>query len=86
MLSFTILTQNACAALSQLHHRMPVMLASDSFEAWLGGADPACDARIAGGLRIASVSPRMNAPHYNEPGCVEPLAPKTQPSPQGERE
>ena len=47
MLSFTILTQDACQGIAQLHDRMPVMLASDGFEAWLGGADPVCDVRIA---------------------------------------
>ncbi len=76
MLSFTILTQDACGGIAQLHDRMPVMLASDGFEAWLGGADPACDARIARALRIAPVSPRMNSPRYNDPGCVEALEPR----------
>ena len=40
MLSFTILTQDACTGLSHLHDRMPVMLASEGFGLGLSGADP----------------------------------------------
>jgi putative SOS response-associated peptidase YedK len=74
MLSFTILTQDACARLGRLHDRMPVILAAGGFEPWLSGAAPACDMQIAEALRIAPVSPKVNSPRYNEPGCVEALA------------
>ncbi len=75
MLSFTILTTEACGGLRDLHTRMPVILASRSFKPWLGGADAACDPSTAGALRIAPVSPKMNSPRYNEPGCIEALPP-----------
>ena len=75
MLSFTILTQDACAGLSDLHSRMPVMLAPEAMEPWLGGEAPACDARACEALRIVPVSSKMNSPRYNVPGCIEALPP-----------
>jgi putative SOS response-associated peptidase YedK len=75
MLSFTILTTVACATLRDLHSRMPVILAPRSFEPWLAGEDASCDPSAGEALRITPVSPKMNSPRYNEPGCIEPLPP-----------
>ncbi len=75
MLSFTILTTEACATLRDLHSRMPVILAPRSFAPWLAGEDAACDPGAGEALRIVPVSPKMNSPRYNEPGCVEALPP-----------
>jgi putative SOS response-associated peptidase YedK len=75
MLSFTILTQEACASLSDLHSRMPVMLAPEAIGPWLGGANPVCEPRAGEALRIVPVSPKMGSPRYNEPGCIEALPP-----------
>ena len=54
---------------------MPVILAPQSFEPWLAGEDPACDLGIGEALRLTPVSPEMNSPRYNEPRCIEALAP-----------
>lgn len=75
MLSFTILTTDSCAGLSDLHTRMPVILEQQGFEPWLAGEDTACDPGIGEALRITPVSPKMNSPRYNEPDCIEALAP-----------
>ncbi len=73
MHSFTILTTTACDGIRELHSRMPVTLAAETFEAWLSGADPVCDPDIGPAVQVTAVSPRMNAPHYNEPACIEAL-------------
>lgn len=75
MLSFTILTTEADAGLRGLHSRMPVILAPQDFEPWLSGANPARDPGIGEALRIAPVSPKVNSPRYNGPGCIEALPP-----------
>ena len=75
MLSFTILTTEAFGTLRDLHSRMPVILAPRSFEPWLAGEDAACGPSAGEALRITPVSPKMNSPHYNEPGCIEALPP-----------
>jgi putative SOS response-associated peptidase YedK len=71
MLSFTILTTEAGPALQQLHSRMPVMLSAETIAPWLDGGPPAFDACDGEALQIRPVSPKMNSPHYNEPGCIE---------------
>ena len=40
MLSFTILTCEACDGVRDLHTRMPVMLGENGFEPWLAGESP----------------------------------------------
>ncbi|MGO8953990.1 MAG: SOS response-associated peptidase [Rhodomicrobium sp.] len=73
MLSFTILTTGACDGIRDLHSRMPVMLAPQSFEAWLLGGDPVPYPAIGTAVQVTAVSPKMNSPHYNEPACIEAL-------------
>ncbi len=73
-LSFTILTTEACAGIHDLHTRMPVMLAPQSFEPWLAGEDPLCDPDIGTAAGVTPVSPKMNSPRHNEPGGIEPPA------------
>src|SRR5262249_47134198 len=73
LLTCTILTTDASDGIRNLHTRMPVMLAKDGFEPWLSGSDPAPDASIDEAVKIMAVSPKMNTPSYNEPGCIEPI-------------
>ncbi len=73
MLSFTILTTEACTGISGLHSRMPVMLAPKGFEAWLAGETPECDPGLDAALQVLPVSPKVNSPRYNEPDCVASL-------------
>ena len=71
MLSFTILTTEAGPELQSLHSRMPVMLSAQNTAPWLAGESPAWDLCDGETLHIAPVSPKMNSPRYNEPGCIE---------------
>ncbi len=75
LLTFTILTTEACAGIHDLHSRMPVMLAPEGFERWLAGEDAACDPDIGTAVAVMPVSPKMNSPQYNELDCIEPLTP-----------
>jgi putative SOS response-associated peptidase YedK len=70
----TILTTEPCDGIRDLHNRMPLMLAKDSFEPWLSGQDPAADPGIEEAVEVRPVSAKMNSPRYNAPDCVEPLA------------
>jgi len=73
MRSFTILTTEAAGGIRELHSRMPVVLAPQSFDPWLSGEDPACDPGIGAAVQVLPVSPKVNSPRYNEPGCIEAL-------------
>jgi putative SOS response-associated peptidase YedK len=73
MLSFTILTCEACDGIHDLHSRMPVMLAKDGFEPWLAGEKPVIDPGLDAAVSVRPVSPKMNSPKYNEPDCIEAL-------------
>jgi putative SOS response-associated peptidase YedK len=75
LLTFTILTTDASGGIRELHSRMPVMLAPQSFEAWFSDGNPVCDPGIGAAVQVTAVSPRMNSPRYNEPGCIEALRP-----------
>lgn len=78
--SCTVLTTDANRTLRDLHDRMPVVLTPQQGSAWL---DPESAPReLRGLLRPAPealllfhpVTPRVNRPEFDEPGCVEPLA------------
>jgi putative SOS response-associated peptidase YedK len=73
MLTCTIITTDATDGIHSLHTRMPVILPKDEFEPWLLGSDPAVDPGIDTAVEIRPVSPKMNKPSYNEPGCIEPF-------------
>jgi putative SOS response-associated peptidase YedK len=73
----TILTTTANAAIEQLHDRMPIILAPEAEEQWLGRSTDA--ARLSALLRgldstqIASraVGPAVNDARYDGPECLE---------------
>jgi putative SOS response-associated peptidase YedK len=73
LLSFTILTTEACNGIKDLHTRMPVILDASGLDTWLDGGDPVLDANLGGVVRVTPVSPRVNKPAYNEPDCIAPL-------------
>ncbi len=73
MLSFTILTCEACKGVHDLHTRMPVILAKEAFEPWLAGENPTVDPSLDAEVKVKAVSPKMNSPKYNEPDCIEAL-------------
>jgi putative SOS response-associated peptidase YedK len=74
LLTCSIITTDAADGIRGLHARMPVILPRDGFEPWLSGSDPKVDPGIDDAVQITAVSPKMNKPSYNEPGCIEPLA------------
>ncbi len=75
-----ILTTRANSALSGIHDRMPVILPSDAYDAWL---DPDADREELGELMIPyegddletyPVSRFVNSPRNNDERCIEPAA------------
>ena len=73
LLTFTILTTEACEGIKDLHTRMPVILDPTGFDTWLGGGEPALCGDLDEAVKAVPVSPRMNKPSYNAPDCIEPL-------------
>jgi putative SOS response-associated peptidase YedK len=75
-----ILTTRANDVLSPVHDRMPVILPSDSYDAWL---DPDADREELGELMVPysgddletyPVSRFVNSPRNNDERCIEPAA------------
>jgi len=56
MLSCTILTCEACDGIRDLHTRMPVMLARDAFETWLGGEAPIVDPNLDATVKVMHIT------------------------------
>jgi putative SOS response-associated peptidase YedK len=82
--SFAIVTKPAEPPLTDIHDRMPAILAPAHHEAWLDPARRDSEPLI-GLLSLPSppllatpVSSRVNKPGYDNPDCLEPVA--TQPS------
>ena len=69
----TILTTTANETLAQVHHRMPVILPSESFDPWLDGQAVALDPWPAEEITFQAVTTRVNKASNDDPGCVEPL-------------
>lgn len=77
--SVTLLTGAAGDSMRGLHHRMPVIVDSDHYDAWL---DPGCeDGEIALGrtgavqtarLEARPVSFHVNAVRHDDAGCLDP--------------
>jgi putative SOS response-associated peptidase YedK len=76
----TILTTGANALVGEVHDRMPVILAHDTYDVWL---DPASERDELTGLlapypedemETYPVSRFVNSPSNNDPRCIEPAA------------
>lgn len=74
--SFTIITTSANDLIAPFHDRMPVILASGDFDAWLDSASPA-DALKAllrpfasDQMKMTRVSKHVNSPRNDDPDCV----------------
>lgn len=72
--SCTILTTAANERLASLHHRMPVILAPESFDPWLDGQAVALDPYPAEEMTVQAVSDRVNKASNDDRRCVEPVA------------
>ena len=70
--TFAILTTEANAAMAPVHHRMPAILAPESFAPWLDGRPvplgPASDVE----LTLRPVGTWVNNPAHDDARCVEP--------------
>jgi putative SOS response-associated peptidase YedK len=79
--SCTIITTNANDLMSEIHHRMPVILPPENYGVWL---DPNFDEKEAltsllkpypaDAMEAYPVSRRVNKPSNNEPSVLEPAA------------
>ncbi len=78
--SCTIVTTEACPALTDVHHRMPVILDQDRFETWLSG-DPSAAAKVMTpyrgnrGFRVYPVSMRVNNVRNDDASILQPAEP-----------
>ena len=76
--AFTILTTAANALVSDIHDRMPVILAGEMEQAWLSGSLAEDDIKNifqpfpAGQMRSYKVSPSVNKATVNHSGLIEP--------------
>ena len=79
--SFAILTTDACESLESIHHRMPVMLTRESFNAWLDpDAEPAAVQELlqpfpSDQVEAYTVSSYVNSPKNNSAQCVTKAPP-----------
>ncbi|WP_256296110.1 SOS response-associated peptidase [Haloarchaeobius salinus] len=75
--SFTVLTTEPNGLVSELHHRMAVLLAPDEYETWLHGdadeAETLLDPYPADAMRAYPVSTAVNDPSNDSPVVVEPV-------------
>ncbi|MBA2374975.1 MAG: SOS response-associated peptidase [Actinomycetota bacterium] len=76
-----ILTTEANEMMSEIHHRMPVILPAELHEAWLGEGVAEKEELIAmmephpsEGMQAYPVSRFVNKPSNNDPSCVEPVS------------
>ncbi len=85
--SCTIIVTTANAFLQPIHHRMPVILAPEDFDAWLDLETtdahrllrPCPDDR----LESYPVSTRVNSPKNDDPTCIEAQIPSNNNRPEG---
>lgn len=69
--SCTILTTSANEILAPVHHRMPVILPPDAFDAWLDGQPVALDPYPAEAMTLQPVSTWVNKASNDDPRCLE---------------
>lgn len=79
LLTFTILTTEANAAIREIHHRMPVMLFDpQQFETWLAGDMRAVEALLRPSdpeaIKAYRVSPRVGNVRHDDASLIEPVA------------
>jgi putative SOS response-associated peptidase YedK len=75
--SFAILTTEATGALAEIHHRKPVVLNPENYEAWIAAdTKPEAARGILGGdfkgIAAYKVSAFVNKPENNDARCIQP--------------
>jgi putative SOS response-associated peptidase YedK len=74
--SFTIITTRANKLMSEVHPRMPVILAATDYQRWLTGSEAAAKKLLVpytGGMSIVAVSDRVNNIKEDDVGLIAPL-------------
>jgi putative SOS response-associated peptidase YedK len=79
--SFAIVTTEPNELCAQLHNRMPVVLAPETWPAWLG-EEPADEGRLkallasypSDGMIARPISARVGSVKNNDPSLIEPIA------------
>ena len=86
--SCAILTTPANELVARLHDRMPLVLDPGDYELWLDPAvtdprrlEPLLRPYPAEEMVAIPVSPRVNSPNNDDPGCLEPVDPDAGPAP-----
>lgn len=81
MQSTTIVTTDANELMARIHHRMPVILSPDDYDAWLDPETrdpedllPLLVPYPSESMRAHPVSTRVNAPANDDASCVEPVS------------
>lgn len=78
--SFTILTTAANDLVAPVHDRMPVLLPRDRLAAWLRHPDADVLVPAEEGMLVATpVSPRVNSVKFDDPECLAPPPPESDP-------
>src|SRR5215217_1521781 len=73
--TFTIITTDANELVSELHDRMPVIIAPDDRERWLRGPNPQelLKPLPSEEMTMWAVSPKLNSPKNDSPDLLEPI-------------
>ena len=74
--SFTIITTRANKLMSEVHPRMPVIIAATDYQRWLMGSEAAAKKLLVpytGGMSIVAVSDRVNNVKEDDVGLIAPL-------------
>jgi putative SOS response-associated peptidase YedK len=74
--SFTIITTRANRLMSEVHPRMPVIIATTDYQRWLTGSEAAAKRLLVpytGGMSIVPVSDRVNNVKEDDVGLIAPL-------------
>ena len=74
---FVIMTTNADAGLADIHHRAPLVLAPDSYDAWIGGNATTAASLLrpapANGFNWYRVGPEVGKVAHDHPALATPL-------------
>jgi putative SOS response-associated peptidase YedK len=74
--TFTIITTRANKLVSEVHRRMPVIIAPADYQRWLTGADQTAKRLLVpytGGMTIAPISDRVNNIKDDDVGLIVPI-------------
>ena len=68
-----IITKESTKQLSEVHHRMPVIIADDDADSWLSGED-VFDSKLSENIHYYPVSTIVNSPRNNNIDCIKQIS------------